>query len=78
MSAYNITGFLRTAYRPFAYCVPPKHPLILGTKPGGGGGSPSFMGYQFKERKVNVDFMERNLGFTDFNVCSSKAYKCIT
>ena len=27
MSAYDITGFLRTAYRPFAYCVPPKHPL---------------------------------------------------
>jgi len=33
MSAYDITGFLRTAYRPFAYCVPSKHPLR--TKIGG-------------------------------------------
>ena len=27
MSAYDITEFLRTAYRPFAYCVPSKYPL---------------------------------------------------
>ena len=27
MSAYDITEFLRTAYRPFAYCVPFKSPL---------------------------------------------------
>ena len=28
MSAYDITGYLGIAYRPFAYCVPSKHPLI--------------------------------------------------
>ena len=27
MSTYDITEFLRTAYRPFAYCVPSKFPL---------------------------------------------------
>ena len=26
MSAYDILGFLRTAYRPFAHCVPSKRP----------------------------------------------------
>jgi len=41
LSVYDITGFLRTAYRPFAYCVqstPP--PWILHTKFGGGGCHP--------------------------------------
>ena len=32
MSAYDITEFLRTAYRPFAYCVPSTPPWILRTK----------------------------------------------
>jgi len=36
MSAYDITGFLRTAYRPFAYCVPSKHPLNTAYQKGGG------------------------------------------
>ena len=36
MSAYDITRFLRTAYRPFAYCVPPKHPLNTAYQRGGG------------------------------------------
>jgi len=26
MSAYDIIGFLRTAYRPFAHCIPSKRP----------------------------------------------------
>ena len=36
MSAYDITGFLRTAYRPFAYCVPSKHPLNTAYQRDGG------------------------------------------
>ena len=35
MFAYDITVFLRTAYRPFAYCVPSKHPLNTAYKKGG-------------------------------------------
>ena len=35
MSAYDITEFLRTAYRPFAYCVPSKHPLNTAYQKGG-------------------------------------------
>ena len=35
MSVYDITGFLRTAYRPLAYCVPSKHPLNTAYKKGG-------------------------------------------
>ena len=35
MSAYDITGFLRTAYRPFAYCVPSKHHLNTAYQKGG-------------------------------------------
>jgi len=35
MSAYDITEFLRTAYQPFAYCVPSKKTWILRTKRGG-------------------------------------------
>jgi len=35
MSAYDITGFLPTAYRPFAYCVPSKHPLNTAYQKGG-------------------------------------------
>jgi len=35
MSAYDIREFLRTAYQPFAYCVPSKKTLILRTKRGG-------------------------------------------
>jgi len=35
MSAYDITGFLRTAYQPFAYCVPSKHPLNTAYQKGG-------------------------------------------
>jgi len=37
MSAYDITEFLRTAYRPFAYCVPSKSPLNTAYQKGGGG-----------------------------------------
>jgi len=36
MSAYDITEFLRTAYRPFAYCVPSKSPLNTAYQKGGG------------------------------------------
>ena len=36
MSAYNITGFLRTAYRPIAFCVPSKTPLNTAYQKGGG------------------------------------------
>jgi len=36
MSAYDITRFLRHAYRPFAYCVPPKHSLNTAYQKGGG------------------------------------------
>ena len=35
MSAYDITEFLRTAYRPFAYCVPSKSPLNTAYQKGG-------------------------------------------
>jgi len=35
MSAYDITEFLRTAYRPFSYCVPSKHPLNTAYQKGG-------------------------------------------
>ena len=35
MSAYDLTYFLRTAYRPFVYCVPPKHPLNTAYQKGG-------------------------------------------
>jgi len=35
MSAYDITGFLRTAYRPFAYCVPSKLPMNTAYQKGG-------------------------------------------
>jgi len=35
MSAYDITGILRTVYRPFAYCVPLKHPLNTAYQKGG-------------------------------------------
>jgi len=42
MSAYDITGFLRTAYRPFVYCVPSKHPLNTAYQKGGV--SPSYLG----------------------------------
>ena len=35
MSVYDITGFLRTAYRPFAYCEPSKHPLNTAYQKGG-------------------------------------------
>jgi len=35
MSAYDITGFLRTAYRPFAYCVPSKRLLNTAYQKGG-------------------------------------------
>jgi len=36
MSAYDITEFLRTAYRPFAYYVPSKFPLNTAYRKGGG------------------------------------------
>ena len=36
MSAYDITEFLRTAYRPFAYCVPFKPPLNTAYQKGRG------------------------------------------
>ena len=36
MSAYDITEFLRTAYRPFAYCVPCKSLLNTAYQKGGG------------------------------------------
>jgi len=39
ISAYDITEFLRTAYRPFAYCVPYNPPDYC--VPKGGGVSPS-------------------------------------
>ena len=35
MSAYDITEFLRTAYRPFAYCEPSKFPLNTAYQRGG-------------------------------------------
>jgi len=35
MSAYDITEFLRTAYQPFAYCVPSKTPLNTAYQKGG-------------------------------------------
>jgi len=35
MSAYDITGLLRTADRLFAYCVPSKHPLNTAYENGG-------------------------------------------
>jgi len=35
MSAYDITGFLRIAYRPLAYCVPSKHLLNTAYLKGG-------------------------------------------
>ena len=35
MSAYDITRFLRTAYRPVVYCVPSKTSLIPVQKCGG-------------------------------------------
>jgi len=35
MSAYDITEFLRTAYRPFAYCVPSISPLNTAYQRGG-------------------------------------------
>jgi len=35
MSAYDITEFLRTAYRPFAYCVLSKFPLNTAYQKGG-------------------------------------------
>ena len=35
MSAYDITEFLRTAYRPFAYCVLSKSPLNTAYQKGG-------------------------------------------
>jgi len=35
MSAYDRTEFLRTAYRPFAYCVPSKSPLNTAYQKGG-------------------------------------------
>jgi len=35
MSAYDITEFLRTAYRPLAYCVPSKSPLNTAYQKGG-------------------------------------------
>jgi len=36
MSVYFITGFLRTAYRPFANCVPSKPPPEYCVPKGGG------------------------------------------
>ena len=36
MSAYDITEFLRTAYRPSAYCVLSKSPLNTAHQKGGG------------------------------------------
>jgi len=35
MSAYDITDFLRTAYQPFAYCVPSKTPRNTAYQKGG-------------------------------------------
>ena len=35
MSGYDITEFLRAAYRPFAYCVPSKSPLNTAYQKGG-------------------------------------------
>ena len=35
MSAYDITEFLRTAYQPFAYCVPSKKTEYCVSKGGG-------------------------------------------
>ena len=35
MSAYDLTEFLRTAYRPFAYCVSSKNPLNTAYQKGG-------------------------------------------
>ena len=40
MSAHDITGRLRTAYRPFAYCVPSKPHTQKTANQNGGGGQP--------------------------------------
>ena len=45
MSAYDITEFLRTAYRPFAYCIPSKTPLNTAYQKEGGV-SPSYGGFR--------------------------------
>jgi len=52
MSAYDITEFLRTAYRPFAYCVPSKSPLNTAYQRGGGVTLLNVVGYV--DSDVNV------------------------
>jgi len=49
MSAYDITEFLRTAYQPFAYCVPSKKPEYCVPK---GGGVTLFPDKMISEEKV--------------------------
>jgi len=52
MSAYDITEFLRTAYRPFAYCVPSKSPINTAYQKGGV--SPSTLQGKLNSRLFNV------------------------
>ena len=53
MSAYDITGFLRTAYLPFAYFVPSKTPMNTAYQ-GGGGCHPQTCGTSHKAHKLHM------------------------